>query len=65
MTQKNSVLDLIANQKMSDASSEEHQQMPSEQELATEMLEVQRKRFYVDVKQNSRGRFIKLAEVCS
>ncbi|VDN52801.1 unnamed protein product [Dracunculus medinensis] len=47
---------------MSDASSEEHQQMPSEQELATEMLEVQRKRFYVDVKQNSRGRFIKLAE---
>nr|CRZ23872.1 Bm4103 [Brugia malayi] len=34
-----------------------------EQELASKMLQVQSKRFYVDVKQNNRGRFIKLAEV--
>lgn len=35
-----------------------------EQELATKMLQIQHKRFYLDVKQNRRGRFIKVAEVC-
>lgn len=34
-----------------------------EQELATKMLQIQSKRFYLDVKQNKRGRFIKVAEV--
>lgn len=37
----------------------------SEQELATKMLQIQSKRFYLDVKQNRRGRFIKVAEVTS
>ena len=32
------------------------------QELATKMLQIQSKRFYLDVKQNKRGKFIK---VCS
>ncbi|XP_014681761.1 PREDICTED: transcriptional activator protein Pur-beta-like isoform X2 [Priapulus caudatus] len=35
----------------------------NEQELATKMLQIQSKRFYLDVKQNKRGRFIKVAEV--
>ncbi|XP_014478051.1 PREDICTED: transcriptional activator protein Pur-beta isoform X2 [Dinoponera quadriceps] len=35
----------------------------SEQELATKMLQIQSKRFYLDVKQNRRGRFIKVAEI--
>lgn len=39
------------------------QQQSSEQELATKMLQIQSKRFYLDVKQNRRGRFIKVAEV--
>lgn len=34
-----------------------------EEELATRTLHVQSKRFYLDVKQNRRGRFIKIAEV--
>ncbi|XP_022217406.1 transcriptional activator protein Pur-beta isoform X3 [Drosophila obscura] len=34
-----------------------------EQELATKMLQIQSKRFYLDVKQNRRGRFIKVAEI--
>lgn len=38
-------------------------QQPHEQELATKMLQIQSKRFYLDVKQNRRGRFIKVAEV--
>jgi len=37
--------------------------MAGEQELATKMLQIQSKRFYLDVKQNRRGRFIKIAEV--
>lgn len=37
---------------------------PGEQELASKMLQIQSKRFYLDVKQNRRGRFIKVAEVC-
>lgn len=35
----------------------------NEQVLAFKKLEIQQKRFYLDVKQNSRGRFIKIAEV--
>ncbi|CAK8683118.1 transcriptional regulator protein Pur-beta-like [Clavelina lepadiformis] len=38
------------------------QQMDTE-ELASKMVYIQNKRFYLDVKQNSRGRFIKIAEV--
>lgn len=34
-----------------------------EEELASKTLQIQSKRFYIDVKQNKRGRFIKLAEV--
>jgi len=34
-----------------------------EQELATKMLQIQSKRFYLDVKQNRRGKFIKVAEI--
>ncbi|KAJ9592368.1 hypothetical protein L9F63_015974, partial [Diploptera punctata] len=40
------------------------QQQQGEQELATKMLQIQSKRFYLDVKQNRRGRFIKVAETC-
>uniref|UniRef100_A0AAR5PRM9 Transcriptional activator protein Pur-alpha n=1 Tax=Dendroctonus ponderosae TaxID=77166 RepID=A0AAR5PRM9_DENPD len=39
------------------------QQGQMEQELATKMLQIQSKRFYLDVKQNRRGRFIKVAEI--
>ncbi|CAK1595640.1 unnamed protein product [Parnassius mnemosyne] len=38
-------------------------QQPQEQELASKMLQIQSKRFYLDVKQNRRGRFIKVAEI--
>lgn len=49
---------------MSDGSSGDDRHPPhGEQELASKMLQVQSKRFYVDVKQNNRGRFVKLAEV--
>ena len=34
-----------------------------EQELATRAIQIQLKRFYLDVKQNRLGRFIKVAEV--
>lgn len=34
-----------------------------EQELATKTIQIQNKRFYLDIKQNSRGRFIKITEV--
>jgi len=34
-----------------------------EEELATRTLQIQSKRFYLDVKQNQRGRFMKIAEV--
>jgi hypothetical protein len=34
-----------------------------EEELASKTLQIQSKRFYLDVKQNRRGRFIKIAEV--
>lgn len=39
------------------------QSQQAELELATKMLQIQSKRFYLDVKQNRRGRFIKVAEV--
>ena len=35
----------------------------NEKELATQQVTIQSKRFYIDVKENRRGRFIKLAEV--
>lgn len=35
----------------------------SEKELASQQIQIQSKRFYIDVKENQRGRFIKLAEV--
>ncbi|XP_043268892.1 transcriptional activator protein Pur-beta isoform X3 [Venturia canescens] len=42
---------------------EGQQGQQGEQELATKMLQIQSKRFYLDVKQNRRGRFIKVAEI--
>ncbi|XP_043940304.1 transcriptional activator protein Pur-beta [Protopterus annectens] len=42
------------------------QHLPREQEtqeLASKRLDIQNKRFYLDVKQNNKGRFIKIAEV--
>ncbi|XP_056288661.1 purine-rich element-binding protein gamma [Pseudoliparis swirei] len=41
------------------------QQQPGSdiQELATKRVDVQKKRFYLDVKQSARGRFLKIAEV--
>ncbi|XP_037945888.1 transcriptional activator protein Pur-beta [Teleopsis dalmanni] len=44
-----------------DSTGKAHAQV--EQELATKMLQIQSKRFYLDVKQNRRGRFIKVAEI--
>jgi len=35
----------------------------NEKELASQQIQIQSKRFYIDVKENQRGRFIKLAEV--
>lgn len=35
----------------------------NQQELATRQIQIQSKRFYLDVKENKRGRFIKFAEV--
>jgi len=35
----------------------------TEKELASQQIQIQSKRFYIDVKENQRGRFIKLAEV--
>ncbi|XP_060533108.1 transcriptional activator protein Pur-beta isoform X3 [Cylas formicarius] len=46
-----------------EGSSSQSQQGQVEQELATKMLQIQSKRFYLDVKQNRRGRFIKVAEI--
>jgi len=42
---------------------QQSQQGNGEEELATRTLHIQSKRFYLDVKQNRRGRFIKIAEV--
>lgn len=40
-----------------------YQQQMDTEELASKMVFIQNKRFYLDVKQNRRGRFIKIAEV--
>uniref|UniRef100_A0A3Q2Z361 Purine-rich element binding protein Bb n=2 Tax=Hippocampus comes TaxID=109280 RepID=A0A3Q2Z361_HIPCM len=40
-----------------------YQREPETQELASKRLDIQNKRFYLDVKQNAKGRFIKIAEV--
>jgi len=40
-----------------------YQQQLETEELASKMVFIQNKRFYLDVKQNRRGRFIKIAEV--
>ncbi|CAG0897608.1 unnamed protein product [Darwinula stevensoni] len=37
----------------------------AEKELATKVLQIQSKRFYLDVKENRRGRFIKVAEIAA
>lgn len=53
---------------MSDSGDERPQQgrrrgNAEEKELASQQIQIQSKRFYIDVKENQRGRFIKLAEV--
>jgi hypothetical protein len=35
----------------------------NQQELATRQVQIQSKRFYLDVKENKQGRFFKFAEV--
>ncbi|KAM7341375.1 purine-rich binding protein-alpha isoform 1-T4 [Cochliomyia hominivorax] len=52
----------VAGRNESDSSVKAHHGQ-TEQELATKMLQIQSKRFYLDVKQNRRGRFIKVAEI--
>jgi len=44
---------------------QQSQQQGGEEELASKTLHIQSKRFYLDVKQNRRGRFLKIAEVSS
>lgn len=39
--------------------------VPYEKELSTKMLQIQSKRFYLDVKENKRGKFIKVAEIAA
>jgi len=41
------------------------EQEEEKQELATRMFHVQTKKFYIDVKQNKRGKFIKAAEIAA
>jgi len=41
-----------------------HSGYVEEEELASRTLQIQSKRFYLDVKENRRGRFLKIAEVC-
>ncbi|PAV81277.1 hypothetical protein WR25_02111 [Diploscapter pachys] len=50
---------------MSDGSNGDRNSKRNEQELASKQLNIQSKRYYVDVKQNNRGRFIKIAEMGS
>uniref|UniRef100_A0A0K0DJ45 SWIM-type domain-containing protein n=1 Tax=Angiostrongylus cantonensis TaxID=6313 RepID=A0A0K0DJ45_ANGCA len=51
---------------MSDEGAERGGSRRDEEELASKQLIIHHKRYYVDVKQNSNGRFIKIAEVsCS
>jgi len=52
------------NNQMEDGRKYYNQQQGMEtEELASKMVYIQNKRFYLDVKQNRRGRFIKIAEV--
>jgi len=37
---------------------------PYGSELATKVLLIEGKKFYIDVKESRRGRFVKLSEVC-
>eukprot|EP00088_Acartia_fossae_P007652 TRINITY_DN135_c0_g1_i11.p1 TRINITY_DN135_c0_g1~~TRINITY_DN135_c0_g1_i11.p1 ORF type:complete len:299 (+),score=79.47 TRINITY_DN135_c0_g1_i11:110-1006(+) len=39
--------------------------VPNEKDLLTKMLHVQSKRYYLDVKENRRGKFIKVAEIAA
>ncbi|XP_078715700.1 transcriptional activator protein Pur-alpha-like [Lampetra fluviatilis] len=41
----------------------QQQQQQETQELASKRVDIQNKRFYLDVKQNAKGRFLKIAEV--
>lgn len=49
-------LQLLSRRNISDGQQEE-------QELASKALRIQNKRFYLDIKQNKRGRFVKITEV--
>ncbi|KAH9582760.1 hypothetical protein MS3_00007410 [Schistosoma haematobium] len=49
-------LQLLSQRNISDGQQEE-------QELASKALRIQNKRFYLDIKQNKRGRFVKITEV--
>ncbi|XP_071120992.1 transcriptional regulator protein Pur-beta-like isoform X4 [Mytilus galloprovincialis] len=53
----------MSDRESGDEQQEQQGQGSGEQELATKTLQIQSKRFYLDVKQNRRGRFIKIAEV--
>uniref|UniRef100_A0AAQ4RCW9 Purine-rich element binding protein G n=1 Tax=Gasterosteus aculeatus aculeatus TaxID=481459 RepID=A0AAQ4RCW9_GASAC len=44
-------------------SQQQQQQGADIQELASKRVDIQKKRFYLDVKQSARGRFLKIAEV--
>lgn len=46
-----------------DGENQQQGRQSNEQELATRQVQIQSKRFYIDVKENKRGRFIKFAEV--
>lgn len=49
---------------MSDSEHRNNKKGANEDEIASKLISIAYKRFYVDVKQNTRGRFIKIAEVC-
>ena len=48
---------------MSETGDERQHGRSDEVELTSRQVQIQSKRFYIDVKENKRGRFIKLAEV--
>ncbi|VDI06262.1 Hypothetical predicted protein, partial [Mytilus galloprovincialis] len=52
----------MSDRESGDEQQDQQGQGSGEQELATKTLQIQSKRFYLDVKQNRRGRFIKIAE---
>jgi hypothetical protein len=53
----------MSDRESGDEQSQVAQRGSDEEELASKTLQIQSKRFYLDVKQNRRGRFIKIAEV--